>query len=262
MVLLIELICLGIFAGVIAGLLGVGGGLVIVPVMFTVLQPIIPLDVLMHVCIGTSLACIILTSLSSIRAHYKRGAVNLSVVQQFAPGLVIGALIAAAVASQLSQHYLKTIFGCFEILVSIRMLWHSAVPQRRWPHLWITRLVAVVIGFVSGLVGIGGGTLSVPYLSYCGMEMKKAIATSAACGLPIAVAGSIGYFATGFMQTQTLPAYSLGYVYLPALFAISSASVLTAPLGVALAHRLPATTLKRCFAIFLAVMGCYLLFFK
>ena len=250
----------GAIAGLLAGMLGVGGGLVIVPVLvylFT-LQGF-DSSVIMHLAIGTSLATIVLTSLSSIRAHHQRGAVLWSVVWRLTPGIIAGAWLGAAVAHLLPSATLRTIFGVFEVLVAVQMaLEFSTSPHRQLPDRFGTGIAGTVIGAVSAIVGIGGGTLTVPFLTWCNVEMRRAVATSAACGLPIALAGAIAYTVTGWNHAA-LPAASSGYLHWPALLGIGVTSVLFAPLGAHLAHSLPVRTLKRFFALFLAVLGLRML---
>ncbi len=251
---------LGAFAGVLAGLLGVGGGLVIVPVLVWLFQEQgISQALQMHLAIGTSLATIVATSLSSIRAHHRRGAVLWPVVKQLVPGILLGTWIGAQVVHWLPAATLHLLFGCFELLVAAQLaLELSAAPHRQLPN-WPGMIGAgTVIGYVSALVGIGGGVLTVPFLTWSNIPMRQAVATSAACGFPIALAGSLAFTFTGWSVTD-LPAGSWGYVYSPALLGVAGASVLTAPLGAWLAHNLPSQLLKRFFSLFLVVLGIRML---
>jgi uncharacterized membrane protein YfcA len=253
-------LALGAFAGTLAGLLGVGGGLVMVPVLVFIFQgQAMHGAVIMHMALGTSLAIIMLTSLSSIRAHHQRGAVLWSLCGRLVPGIVLGALSGAVVADMLSDAVLKPVFGIFELLVALQM-WLGVRPsmQRNVPDWLGMGVVGWVIGSVSAIVGIGGGTLTVPFLAWCRIGIHNAVATSAACGFPIAVAGTLGFIATGWNEAG-LPAMSSGYVYWPAFAAVGVASMLFAPLGARLAHALPADKLKKFFAIFLAVLGVRML---
>ncbi len=242
---------LGAFAGTLAGLLGVGGGLVMVPVLVFIFQgQVMPSAVIMHMALGTSLAIIMLTSLSSIRAHHQRGAVLWSLCGRLTPGIVLGALSGAVVADMLSDEVLKPVFGIFELLVALQMwLGVRSSLQRNLPDWPGISVAGWVIGSVSAIVGIGGGTLTVPFLTWCRIGIHNAVATSAACGFPIAVAGTLGFIATGWNEAG-LPAMSSGYVYWPAFAAVGVASMLFAPLGARLAHALPADKLKKFFAIF------------
>ncbi len=251
---------LGVAAGLLAGMLGVGGGLVIVPaLLWLFVQQGFDGSVLMHLALGTSLATIVLTSLSSIRAHQRRGAVVWPVVGRLTPGIVLGAWLGAAIAHLLPTHTLRTLFGVFELLVAAQLaLELSPSPHRQLPGSSATAAVGGVIGTVSAIVGIGGGTLTVPFLVWCNVELRRAIATSAACGLPIALAGAIGFVVSGW-QHPALPPASSGYLHWPALSGIALTSMLMAPLGARLAHTLPVATLKRLFALFLALLGIRLL---
>jgi uncharacterized membrane protein YfcA len=251
---------LGLIAGVLAGLLGVGGGLVMVPVLIVLfrLQGMSE-AVIMHVAIGTSLAVIIATAVSSIRAHHKRGAVLWPQVARLTPGLVLGSLFGAGIADSLDTAWLQRVFGVFAILVSVQMFMGARFEARReLPATPGMIGVGSLIGTVSGLVGIGGGSMTVPFLSWCGVSIRMAVATSAACGLPIAVAGTVGFI--GFGQGSDLPLGGTGYVYWPAALAVALLSMLTAPLGAFLAHSLPVQHLRRGFALLLFLVGLRLLF--
>jgi uncharacterized protein len=251
----------GAFAGLIAGLFGVGGGLVIVPVLVWVFSRLHMLpEHLVHLAIGTSLASIVFTSFSSIYAHHRHNAVQWSLFWRLLPGISGGALIGAQVAHWLPAHSLRNVFGIFELLVAAHLLIGAKPsPLRQLPGMLGLSLVSSLIGAISALVGIGGGTMTVPFLVWCKVEMRHAIATSAASGLPIATAGAAGFILSGWSMPN-LPAWSSGYVYWPAWLGIVSASVLFAPLGAYWAHRLPAVLLKRLFAFFLILLGCYMLF--
>jgi uncharacterized membrane protein YfcA len=246
----------GAIAGVLAGLLGVGGGLVIVPMLLFCFAGLgLPEESMMHLALGTSLASIAFTSVSSFMAHHRRGAVVWTAVRRIVPGILVGTFGGTFVASQLSTAWLKGFFSVFLAYVAVQILLdRKPPPSRELPGMWGMFGVGSVIGLVSSLVGIGGGTLSVPFLLWCNLTGHRAIGTSAAIGFPIAIGGSLGYLVNGW-QTAALPPGAVGYVYLPALACLVSASVLTAPLGVRLAHRLPVTRLKRIFAILLIVVG-------
>lgn len=250
----------GAFVGILAGLFGVGGGLVIVPVLVFIFHGQALADaVIMHLAIGTSLATILITSLASVRAHHRRDMVLWPVVGRLTPGLLLGALLGAAAADALRSDSLRIIFGVFELLVAAQIgLGIKAAAHRQLPG-WIgMTMTGLVIGGVSAVVGIGGGTLTVPFLVWCNSAMHKAVATSAACGFPIALAGMAGFMIAGWNDAR-LPAWSSGYVYWPAFAAIAAASMLSAPLGAKLAHILPAAKLKRYFALFLALLGVRML---
>ncbi len=257
---LLLYLALGAFAGVMAGMLGVGGGLIIVPVLAWIFGRQSVSDALiMHLAIGTSLASIVITSISSIRAHHQRGAVLWPAFWRLTPGIVIGAWLGAAVADLLSSAALTKIFAVFVLMVAAQMAFGAKpAPQRELPKPTGMAATGVVIGMVSAIVGIGGGSLTVPFLSWCNTPIRQAVATSAACGLPIALAGALGFIVTG-LNAPHLPAWSLGYVYGPALVGVASASMLTAPLGAKLAHTLPTNSLKKVFAVFLAAVGSKML---
>lgn len=250
----------GIFAGFLAGLLGVGGGLVIVPVLaFIFAAQHFPAEQVMHLALGTSLASIMFTSISSLRAHHAHGAVNWRVVRGITPGIIAGTLGGTVVAAQLSTAFLKMFFVVFLYYVATQMILNiKPKPSRELPGTVGMFGAGGVIGAVSSLVGIGGGTLSVPFMTWCNVRLHQAIGTSAAIGFPIAAAGAAGYMANGW-ALGTLPAYSLGFVYLPALVGLAVASVLTAPFGARLAHRLPVARLKKFFALLLYALGTRML---
>lgn len=261
-----ELLFLGVYlaagavAGVIAGLLGVGGGVVIVPALVWVFTAAaVDASVLVHLAVGTSLATIIVTAISSIRAHQKRGAILWDVVGKLAPGIVVGAWLGAAIADLMPASLLQRVFATFIILVGIQMLgnWKTAA-HRQLPGLVGMFLSGNVIGAVSAIVGIGGGIMTVPFLTWCSVEMRRAVATSAANGLPIAVAGALGFVVAGWNEAR-LPEWTLGYVHLPALVGVASASFLTAPIGARLAHTLPIPVLKRVFSVLLLFVGVRML---
>ncbi|MBI4798417.1 MAG: sulfite exporter TauE/SafE family protein [Desulfarculus sp.] len=246
----------GSVAWVLAGLLGVGGGLVIVPALtfvFTALN--LPAQNIMHLALGTSLATIIFTSVSSVRAHHARGAVHWDIVARITVGIILGTLAGTWVAAQLSTGFLKGFFAVFLFYVAAQLLLDiKPKASRQMPGTAGTTGVGGVIGVVSALVGIGGGSLSVPFMLWCNVPAREAIGTSAAIGFPIAISGAVGYLVNG-LATPGLPAMSLGYIYLPALAGVALASVLTAPLGARLAHTLPVPTVKKIFALLLIAMG-------
>lgn len=244
---------------VLAGLLGVGGGLVIVPVLtFIFTARHLPEGHILHLALGTSLASIMFTSVSSLRAHHARGAVDWLVVRRISFGIMVGTFGGSWVAAQLSTRFLKGFFVVFLYYVATQMLLNiKPQPHRQLPGRTAMFGVGGLIGGVSSLVGIGGGSMSVPFLIWCNIAIHRAIGTSAAIGFPIALAGAVGYVVNGL--SIPLPPYSLGYVYLPALVGIAAASIVTAPLGAKLAHSLPIDKLKKVFALLLIVMGTRML---
>jgi uncharacterized protein len=250
----------GAVAGILAGLLGVGGGLVIVPMLvycFTLQQ--VPYELMMHIALGTSLASIMFTSISSFMAHHRRGAVEWQVVRRITLGILTGTFLGSCIASRMSTFFLSVFFVVFLFYVAIQLIVdRKPAPSRELPRSPGMFAAGNVIGAVSSFVGIGGGSLSVPFMIWCNVPVHHAIGTSAAIGFPIAVAGAAGYVYSGWHASQ-LPDWSLGFVYLPALAGIVCASVLTAPLGANLAHRLPVKRLKQVFAVLLAIMGTRML---
>ncbi|TVM18244.1 sulfite exporter TauE/SafE family protein [Oceanidesulfovibrio indonesiensis] len=253
-------VVLGAFAGILAGLLGIGGGLVIVPMLtFAFMWQGIPYEHILHLALGTSLTTIIFTSISSFLAHHKRGAVRWDVFWRITPGIIVGTFLGAWVASLLPTNVLKAFFGVFLYYVSFQMITGKKPnPSRQIPGNAGMFAVGNGIGIVSALVGIGGGTLSVPFLVWCNVVMQTAIGTASAIGLPIALSGSLGFLLNG-LGAEGLPEWSIGYIYLPALIGIVSMSVVTAPFGAKLAHTLPVPTLKKVFAVLLFVVGTRML---
>ncbi|KAB0665429.1 sulfite exporter TauE/SafE family protein [Oryzomonas japonica] len=256
----LSYVALGGFAGILAGLLGVGGGLVIVPMLtflFTAQQ--LPAAYILHLALGTSLATIMFTSVSSMRAHHGRKAVDWGVVRRITPGILAGTFLGSWLASHLSTGFLKGFFVAFLYYVALQMLLDiKPKAQRQLPGVVGTSGVGSLIGGVSSLVGIGGGTMTVPFLLWCNVPMRNAIGTSAAVGFPIALAGAVGYAVNG-LSAAALPSYSIGFVYLPALAAVACASFATAPLGAKLAHSLPIPKLKKFFALLLVAMATKML---
>ncbi len=251
---------LGAFVGFFAGLLGVGGGGIMVPVLTTMFAAQgFPHEHLVHVALGTSMAAIVMTSVSSLRAHHKHGAVRWDIVRGITPGVLLGTFAGTFVASRVDSAPLAIFFGCFMAYVSLQMILNvKPKPSRDLPGALGLASVGGGIGLVSALVAIGGGSLSVPFMTWCNVKMQNAIGTSAAIGLPIALAGAAGYLINGWASTG-LPDWSIGYVYLPALVAVSLVSMFTAPLGARLAHRLPVATLKKIFAGVLVVLSLKML---
>lgn len=247
---------LGALAGVMAGLFGIGGGLVIVPALiFSFELQGISEEVSAHLAVGTSLATIVFTSLSSIRQHNKHQSVRWDLFRPMTVGIVGGAILGAWTVAFMNGDLLQMVIGIFAISVGLKMLvMVNPKPGRDVPGSVGLGVAGSGIGWASAIFGIGGGTLTVPYLSWCNVRMQQAVGTSSACGLPIALAGAAGNMWTGWSHPH-LPDYSLGYVYLPALFGVILTSVFFARVGANLAHRLDAKLLKRIFAIVLLVVG-------
>ncbi|MDD4879960.1 MAG: sulfite exporter TauE/SafE family protein [Gallionellaceae bacterium] len=258
---LITYLILGLASGFIAGLLGVGGGLVLVPVLSWIyLRQGFPAEYNIHMALGTSLAVIVLTSIASLRAHHSHGAVRWIAVRRIAPGIVLGTLAGAIAAAWLPDRGLRWFFVAFLFYAATQMLLgFKANPHRELPGWPGMSLAGTVIGLVSSWVGIGGGTLSVPFLNWCNVRFQEAIGTSAAIGFPIAVSGALGYALSGQMAAG-LPEWSLGFVYLPALASVALMSMVTAPWGARLTHSLPVARLKRIFAGLLYLLGLRMLY--
>lgn len=257
--MLITLLLLGAAAGLLAGLLGVGGGLVIVPVL-ALLFADHNFAHAMHLAIGTSLATIIFTSISSVYAHHRRGAVLWQQFRRLTPGIVVGALIGSVIADLMAGDSLRLVFAIFELSVAAQMGFGLRPDAHRGiPGSGAMSTAGGLIGSVSAVVGIGGGTMTVPFLVWYNVKMQQAVATAAAVGLPIAVGGTAGFAWRGWGEVG-LPEYSLGYIYLPALLGVVLTSVLFAPLGARIAHALPGVLLKRVFALFLTGLGLRMLF--
>ena len=242
------LLVLGLFAGILAGLLGIGGGLVIVPGL-TVLLILGPADenVAVPIAIATSLATMLMTATSSVWFHYRRGAVHWPTIARLGSGVAVGAAAGALLATFMPGQTLGRVFAVIAALIGLRMIITApavqAASRAAFPRLWW--LAGPLIGSVSALVGIGGGTFNVPYLARNGYRMVQAVANASACGWPIALAGSAVFALRA--PTGPGPDHLLGYVWLPGMLAIGLGGMLAAPLGVALAHRLPAAGLRRVF---------------
>ncbi|MCP4127461.1 MAG: sulfite exporter TauE/SafE family protein [Gammaproteobacteria bacterium] len=251
---------LGAVAGLTAGLFGVGGGLVIVPTLLWVFQGHgFDQSIMMHLAIGTSLATIIVTSLSSMHAHNKRKAVHWGLFLMLTPGIILGAWLGAVVADQLSTVWLQRVFAVFTMSVALHLVLELEFGSRRTiPGRAVMTLAGIVIGMISSIVGIGGGSMTVPFLHWNGVTIRNAVATSSACGLPIALAGTIGFVVAGLGE-QGLPAGSSGYVYWSGMPWIVLTTIIFAPLGAGLAHSLPTRTLKRLFALLLFMVGIKLM---
>ena len=252
----------GAFVGFAAGLLGIGGGLIIVPVLTAVFTYYLDTTHIVHLAIGTSLATILITSLSSVRAHHSLGAVRWDILQLMLAGVLLGAFLGGWGSQFFSSRSLGLIFGVLELFIALNMLLAMKPhPNRDLPGLPGNTFAGSIIGGLSSLVGIGGGTLTTPYLVWNNVSMHQAIATSAAISLPVAFAGTIG-FLIGGMNADNLPPYATGYIYWPAFLGIIVTSVLTAPLGAKVAQRVPVKTLKRVFGVFLLLLATKMLFFS
>ncbi len=260
--LIVELVALGLCTGFLAGLLGIGGGMLMVPFITLIMSARgVPPDLAVKMAIATSMATIVFTSVSSVRAHHKRGAVRWDIVKLLAPGIVLGAAVASlGVFSLLKGSWLALFFAAFVGFSATQMLLDKKpAANRTLPGPSGQLAAGGVIGFLSGLVGAGGGFISVPFMTWCNVAVHNAVATSAALGFPIALANALGYIVAG-QSVQGMPQGSLGYIFLPALAVIACASVLMASLGVRAAHALPVKQLKRVFAFVLYALAAYMLY--
>ena len=250
----------GAVAGVLAGLLGLGGGIIFVPMFnYAFRWQQLPPEHIQVMAVATSMVCIMITSISSIRAHHAKGSVRWDIWRGIAPGIMLGTFCGAWVAVRLSGTVLQAFFVCFLFFVCSQMLLDAKPkPTRGLPGPQGLMAVGVGIGGISSLVGIGGGTMSVPFLTMCNVPFHSCIGTSAAIGLPIALAGTLGYLWNGW-NAQGLPPHTFGFVYLPACCGVIIASSLFAGLGARIAHRLPTVKLKRLFACFLIVVAANML---
>ena len=246
----------GAVGGVLAGLFGIGGGVVLVPILvFLFTARHFPADFVIIMAVATSLATIVMTSISAIIAHHRLGSVIWSKVFRLAPGIILGSIVGAMAADYISADELRYIFVAFLFYVGVQIAFQATPATGKLKQaIGLDFTVATAIGVLSALLGTGGGTLMVPYLIGCQYPVRNAVSISSACGLPIALAGTLSYGALGWGQ-DGLPDGSLGYVYMPAFFGIVLCSIVTAPLGAKLAHILPAQQLKRYFSIVIFVMA-------
>ncbi len=258
--LVVQLMILGSIVGVLAGLLGIGGGLIVVPALLYLLPQVgIAPDNAMQFALGTSLATIILTSGSSALNHLKLGNVEMFAVKYLLPGVVIGGFFGSTLAEWIPGQYLPRVFGVIVFILSIQMFRSiRMVKQHPMPNAIFTTVSGIFIGTIASLAGIGGGALSVPFLNRYGVEMRKAVGSSSVCGSIIAISGMIGFIWHG-SHIDVLPKYSLGYIYLPALIFVSCTSVLTTRIGAKLAIKLPTPMLKKVFSVFLMFVSINML---
>ena len=251
----------GAIVGILAGLLGVGGGVILVPILnFTLNLEKIDPSVVHHMALGTSMASIAFTSISSTRSHNKRGTVRWDIVKLMTPGILVGTFLGTLVVAHIPTRPLKIVFAVFLVYTAIQMILNLK-PKASF-HLPGTvglLLAGTFIGLISSFIGIGGGALTIPFLVMCNIPMINVIGVSAAIGFPIAVAGSVGFIYTG-LSLPALPPYSLGFVYLPALIGLVCTSMLTAPIGARLSHVLPVLTLKRFFGCILCAMAIRMIY--
>lgn len=258
--LVVAFLALGAVVGFLAGLLGIGGGMTMVPLLtFVFTRQGFPAEHVVHVAVATATATILFTGIASAREHHRHGAIRWPIVAGMAPGIVAGSAVGPLFVGGMSTGVLAGFFGAFVALAATNVLLdRKPKPARELPGKAGLAAVGGGIGLVSSMAGAGGAFLSVPFMTACNVPIRNCVATSAAIGLPIAVAATIGYVVAGWSETG-LPRYTIGYVYLPALFAIVVASVISAPLGARAAHRWPTKALKRAFAVVLYALAAYML---
>lgn len=256
---IVLLFALGLLAGVSGGLLGIGGGLIMVPVLVMMFSTDSHPDAVVHLAVATSLATVVVTGISSALAHQRRQSVEWSSVLRLAPGLMLGAVLAGLFGALIPGRLLAIVFGIFALLMALRLALRSApgAINRPLPG-WFFAPAGVGIGGLSALVGIGGGSLVVPLLAATGRRMQLAVGSASACGVPLALAGTVGWAWPGWQAVQD---NALGYVVLPAAALMSLGALLGAPLGARLAHWVAPIVLQRGFAVFLSVLGAYMLVF-
>ncbi len=252
---------LGVFVGFFSGLLGIGGGSMIVPILgLTFVAFGFSPEQVLHLSLGTSLAAMVLATASSTWAHQRHGAVRWDIVKGLAPGIAVAGLAAGAIARALPVQFLKVFFLCFMAYVAYQILFGlKPKPGHAMPGTSGLFAVGAAIGGLSSLAGVGGAMLSVPFMMYCSVSFHHAIGTSAAVSLVVAIAGALGFIAAGWNEPG-LPAASLGYVYIPAFIGISLTSIFLAPVGARLAHRLPVNALKKLFVLLLLLLAVKLVF--
>lgn len=258
---ILAFLALGLVVGFMAGLLGIGGGGIMVPILTSIfLAQGIPVDQVVHMALGTSMASIVFTSFASMRAHHKKGAVMWNVVKYMAGGVVLGTFAATFLATYMKSIQLAIFFAIFMAYVSIQMaIDKKPKPSRELSTPTSLFSIGSLIGIVSALVSIGGGSLTVPYLVWQNIDLKRAIATSAAIGFPLSIAGTVGYIVNGMLHTDAGSSMMLGFVYLPGVVLISIVSYFTAPLGAKMAHSLPVGKLKKIFALLLMILSIKML---
>ncbi len=254
-------LALGAVTGFLAGLFGVGGGLVLVPVLLLLFDAQhVPPEHALHLALGTAMATIVFTSLASLRKHHQHGAVDWQVVRRITPGILLGTALGALFAASIPTRGLGIFFTLFVYFAAAQILFDQRPhPSRQLPGTAGMTLTGALTGWVSSLVSIGGGTIVVPFLIWCNVPLRHAIGTAAAIGFPIALGGTAGYIVVG-SHMDALPEPHLGYVYLPALLWVAAASVLTAPLGAMAAHRMKVGLLRKLFAVLLLLLATRLLF--
>ncbi len=253
-------LALGAVVGVFAGLFGIGGGLLLVPaLLFLFDMQRFPAEHNMHLALGTAMATILFTSLASMRKHHQHGAVNWRVVRTITPGILLGTALGTLFAASISPRGLGIFFALFVFFAATQILLDiRPKPSRQLPGAGGISLFGTFTGWISSMVSIGGGIFVVPFMVWCNVPLRNAIGTSAAIGFPIAVGGTVGYIATGMIH-HTLPPFSWGFVYIPALLWVALGSVITAPLGAKATHYMKVELLRKLFAVLLIALATKLL---
>ncbi|WLI88153.1 sulfite exporter TauE/SafE family protein [Massilia sp. R2A-15] len=258
--LVVALCAMGIFGGFAAGLLGIGGGMILVPFMTMIFESLrVPPQLIVHMAIATCLATILFTSISSVRAHHLQGAVQWRIVRLMAPGILVGSWVGPWIGKQMNTMVMALFFGLFVAVAATQMLIDTKpAAHRDLPGPGGMFAAGGVVGVLAGLVGAGGGFISIPFMTWCNVRIHSAVATSAALGFPIALAGTLSNIYFGWGEAD-LPRYSFGFIYVPALAVIATASVLMAPLGARTAHKWPVRRLRKAFAFILYALAIYML---
>lgn len=251
---------LGAVAGTLAGLLGIGGGIMVVPGLAWVFMHFqIAPDYAMHMACGTSLAIMVLTTGSSLHSHVKRKVEFWAIYRKFLPGIVLGVMLGALFSTWLTSRVLAIVFAVFVLLMALKMFLHRGTGgEHRLPGWLGMSSVGIGIGAKSGLLGLGGGVITIPFLTYCGVNMRKSVVVSVMVGMTIALIGSVSYIVLGLRQAG-LPAWSLGYIYFPAWISVALASMVCARVGAYFSHRMPVRALKIVFAVLMFLIGVRML---
>lgn len=258
---IISFALVGILAGLLSGLLGIGGGVVTIPLLLVIFKMIgVPMGAIMHLAIGTSLAAMVFNTLSSSYAHYKKEAILFHIVKPMTLGVIVGAFLGAMIARFASSHFLQIFFGCFELLLGIRYLLPEPKIQkeRTIPRFWGLSIIALCVTTLSTMLGVGGGIVNVPILTHFSVPVKKAIGTSSALSFLISLFGAVFFLLMGMHTTRADD--TVGYLYIPAFLIISIISFFVAPYGAKLAHRLHTSILKRIFGVALIAAGAIMVF--
>lgn len=252
----------GAFVGLLSGALGIGGGVIIVPILLLIFHntPLFPPELNIHLSIGTSLAIMIFTSQASLRAHFKHGQVLIHIYQRLAFGLGLGILTGGIAAFFIPSEGLKILLVVFLLSVALKMIFDTEAPRpQQFPNAFLNALVCFTVGLFSGLLGIGGSLLLLPYLTYCGIETRKITGILALCTMTVSIIGTVVYIITGLFASAPLPAWSTGYIYWPAVVLMAIPGIVTAPIGARLSYVLPVKQLRYAFIVLLIITAINLL---